>query len=242
MEEADELCSRIGILVAGRLACVGTAQHLKNRYSRGYSLEIELGDDDGSGGGSGGGGGGAAAAAAAAGGGGGAAAAAAAAAAAGGAAADGGRSGSVDARLRGLIERLEAIAGKAELVDWHKRLFKYQFRPAGSSGAGAAAGAAGAGGGGGGGGGATGGGGGGGDGDDGSDGGGGGAHGMLSQLFACIEEWRQRTGVETYSLSQTTLEQVFIGFAEKQNLVDQRMQEAREAAARLTGRGARWKK
>ena len=166
MEEADELCSRIGILVGGRLACLGTAQHLKNRYSRGYSLEIKLQDDDDS-------------------------------------------DKCAEARLNSLIARLEAIAGTAELTDWHKRLFKYQFKGAGAkhelereTAAVAAASAPAA------------------------------AittsnsapQGMLSQLFACIEEHRHEVGVETYSLSQTTLEQVFLGFAEKQNLVDQFLQ------------------
>lgn len=29
MEEADALCNRIGIMVAGSLDCIGTPQHLK---------------------------------------------------------------------------------------------------------------------------------------------------------------------------------------------------------------------
>merc|ERR1711968_187106 len=42
MEEADALCSRIGIMVGGKMACLGTPQHLKSRYSTGYELEIKI--------------------------------------------------------------------------------------------------------------------------------------------------------------------------------------------------------
>jgi ABC-type multidrug transport system ATPase subunit len=40
MEEADALCHRIGIMVNGRLQCVGTNQHLKAKFGQGYTLEI----------------------------------------------------------------------------------------------------------------------------------------------------------------------------------------------------------
>ncbi|RHY33240.1 hypothetical protein DYB32_001770 [Aphanomyces invadans] len=42
MEECQALCSRIGILVSGRLVCLGTAQHLKHKFGRGYTLDIRL--------------------------------------------------------------------------------------------------------------------------------------------------------------------------------------------------------
>jgi ATP-binding cassette subfamily A (ABC1) protein 5 len=42
MEEADALCSRIGILVSGSLRCVGSTQHLKSKYGAGYHLEMKL--------------------------------------------------------------------------------------------------------------------------------------------------------------------------------------------------------
>lgn len=35
MEECEALCTRIGIMTAGRLACLGTVQHLKNRFGAG---------------------------------------------------------------------------------------------------------------------------------------------------------------------------------------------------------------
>ena len=44
MEEAEGLCNRIAIQVAGTLKCIGTVQHLKNRFGQGYELEIKLKD------------------------------------------------------------------------------------------------------------------------------------------------------------------------------------------------------
>jgi hypothetical protein len=40
MEECEALCSRIGILVNGGLKCVGSSQHLKSRFGRGYQIDI----------------------------------------------------------------------------------------------------------------------------------------------------------------------------------------------------------
>ncbi|XP_050473146.1 cholesterol transporter ABCA5-like isoform X3 [Bombus huntii] len=42
MEEADALCSRVGIMVKGELRCIGSTQHLKNLYGAGYTLEMKL--------------------------------------------------------------------------------------------------------------------------------------------------------------------------------------------------------
>ncbi|CAG9770151.1 unnamed protein product [Ceutorhynchus assimilis] len=46
MEEADALCSRVGITVKGELRCLGSTQHLKNLYGAGYTLEIKLKNGD----------------------------------------------------------------------------------------------------------------------------------------------------------------------------------------------------
>jgi len=43
MEECEALCNRIGILVAGTLKCIGTSQHLKSRFGRGFQLDISTG-------------------------------------------------------------------------------------------------------------------------------------------------------------------------------------------------------
>jgi ABC-type multidrug transport system ATPase subunit len=42
MEEAEALCGRIGIMVGGRLRCLGSGQHLKSRFGQGYQLELRL--------------------------------------------------------------------------------------------------------------------------------------------------------------------------------------------------------
>ena len=42
MEEAEALCSRIGIVAKGELKCVGTAQHLKHKFGKGYVLTVNL--------------------------------------------------------------------------------------------------------------------------------------------------------------------------------------------------------
>ncbi|RLO07401.1 hypothetical protein DYB28_004655, partial [Aphanomyces astaci] len=42
MEECEALCTRVGIMVGGRLRCVGSIQHLKNRFGDGLMLHIKL--------------------------------------------------------------------------------------------------------------------------------------------------------------------------------------------------------
>uniref|UniRef100_A0A7S1CQA7 ABC transporter domain-containing protein n=1 Tax=Bicosoecida sp. CB-2014 TaxID=1486930 RepID=A0A7S1CQA7_9STRA len=46
MEECEALCSRVGIMVGGRLRCLGSVQHLKQRFGKGYLAEIRLEDPD----------------------------------------------------------------------------------------------------------------------------------------------------------------------------------------------------
>jgi ATP-binding cassette subfamily A (ABC1) protein 3 len=40
MNEAQALCTRIGIMVGGRLRCIGSPQHLKTRYGNHLELEV----------------------------------------------------------------------------------------------------------------------------------------------------------------------------------------------------------
>eukprot|EP00026_Physarum_polycephalum_P004000 Phypoly_transcript_04017.p1 GENE.Phypoly_transcript_04017~~Phypoly_transcript_04017.p1 ORF type:complete len:751 (+),score=114.83 Phypoly_transcript_04017:100-2253(+) len=40
MEEAEALCTRVGIMVKGQLRCLGSPQHLRNKYGSGYRLTI----------------------------------------------------------------------------------------------------------------------------------------------------------------------------------------------------------
>ena len=42
MEECEALCGRVGIMVGGRLRCLGSAQHLKGRFGQGYQFEVKL--------------------------------------------------------------------------------------------------------------------------------------------------------------------------------------------------------
>lgn len=51
MEECEALCQRVGIMVGGRFTCLGTPQHLKNRFCSTYKLEFRCGGYGGGGGG-----------------------------------------------------------------------------------------------------------------------------------------------------------------------------------------------
>ena len=41
MEECEALCTRLAIMVNGRLQCLGGPQHLKNKFGQGYTAEIK---------------------------------------------------------------------------------------------------------------------------------------------------------------------------------------------------------
>ena len=40
LEEADVLCDRIGIMSKGKLKCLGSSLHLKNKFGSGFKLRI----------------------------------------------------------------------------------------------------------------------------------------------------------------------------------------------------------
>lgn len=42
MEECEALCPRIGIMAAGNLRCLGSAQHLKSKFGQGYQVEMKI--------------------------------------------------------------------------------------------------------------------------------------------------------------------------------------------------------
>ena len=42
MEEAETLCTRLSVMANGTLKCLGTSIHLKQRYAKGYTLELSL--------------------------------------------------------------------------------------------------------------------------------------------------------------------------------------------------------
>ena len=45
MEECEALCHRAGIMVAGKLRCLGPIQRLKSEHGAGYSLDLRVGGD-----------------------------------------------------------------------------------------------------------------------------------------------------------------------------------------------------
>ncbi|XP_053680207.1 phospholipid-transporting ATPase ABCA3-like [Anopheles nili] len=49
MEECEALCTRLAIMVNGEFKCLGSTQHLKNKFSNGYFLTIKLKRTEGSG-------------------------------------------------------------------------------------------------------------------------------------------------------------------------------------------------
>ncbi|XP_067670801.1 uncharacterized protein [Haliotis asinina] len=42
MDECDSLCSRLAIMVNGRLMCLGSAQHLKSKFGDGYTVTMHI--------------------------------------------------------------------------------------------------------------------------------------------------------------------------------------------------------
>ena len=43
MEECDALCTKIAIMVNGQFKCLGSPQHLKNKFGEGYTLVVKIG-------------------------------------------------------------------------------------------------------------------------------------------------------------------------------------------------------
>ncbi|EAT39839.1 AAEL008386-PA, partial [Aedes aegypti] len=42
MEECEALCTRLAIMVNGEFKCIGSTQHLKNKFSKGYFLTVKI--------------------------------------------------------------------------------------------------------------------------------------------------------------------------------------------------------
>ena len=40
MEEIEALCTRVGVMVSGRMQCLGSVQHLKGKFGGGYEVEV----------------------------------------------------------------------------------------------------------------------------------------------------------------------------------------------------------
>ena len=45
MEECEALCTRLAIMVNGRLKCLGSPQHLKTKFGEGYTLLARVSSD-----------------------------------------------------------------------------------------------------------------------------------------------------------------------------------------------------
>ncbi|XP_077982530.1 phospholipid-transporting ATPase ABCA3-like [Glandiceps talaboti] len=43
MEECEALCTRLAIMVNGKFKCIGSTQHLKSRFGKGYQLMVKVG-------------------------------------------------------------------------------------------------------------------------------------------------------------------------------------------------------
>lgn len=42
MEEAEALCTKMGIMVNGQFKCYGSSQHIKNKFGTGYEIEVKI--------------------------------------------------------------------------------------------------------------------------------------------------------------------------------------------------------
>jgi ABC-type multidrug transport system ATPase subunit len=42
MEECEALCGRIAIMAGGKIRCLGSAQHLKSRFGKGWQVEVKV--------------------------------------------------------------------------------------------------------------------------------------------------------------------------------------------------------
>ncbi|KAL8576510.1 hypothetical protein ACOMHN_003068 [Nucella lapillus] len=121
MEECEALCGRLAIMVNGTFKCIGSIQHLKNRFGDGYTIILRVGGEN--------------------------------------------------PPMEGVQAFLVQRFSQAVLREHHHNMLQYQLPSQGLS---------------------------------------------LAQLFSAMEEAKAQYGVEDYSVSQTTLDQVFINFAKMQ--------------------------
>lgn len=42
LEEAEALCTKMGIMVKGEFKCFGSSQHIKDKYGTGYEIELKI--------------------------------------------------------------------------------------------------------------------------------------------------------------------------------------------------------
>ena len=121
MEECEALCTRLAIMVNGRFKCLGSTQHVKNKYGRGYTVVLKMGGDQ--------------------------------------------------PDLRPVQEFISALFPSAVLREKHHSVLQYQIPS---------------------------------------------KDGTLSTIFARLEREKKNFDIEDYSVCQTTLDQIFLSFANMQ--------------------------
>lgn len=120
MEECEALCTRLVIMVNGQFKCLGSPQHIKNKYGSGYTLTLRLNSEN---------------------------------------------------DKNKLMSFMESNFPTSEIRESHKKLFEYTlpFKDT-----------------------------------------------KLSKIFGILEKNRAYLDLKDYSLSQTTLDQIFVNFAKQQ--------------------------
>ncbi|XP_071800403.1 phospholipid-transporting ATPase ABCA1-like isoform X2 [Asterias amurensis] len=125
MEECEALCTRVAIMVNGRFKCIGSTQHLKSKFGRGYTITIRVGGDP--------------------------------------------------PMIEPLMRFVAEMFPHTVLRERHFNMLEYQMPTASAS---------------------------------------------LAKVFGAFDANKQRFKIEDYSVSQTTLDQVFINFAKEQKTGD----------------------
>ncbi|XP_062404777.1 phospholipid-transporting ATPase ABCA1-like [Sardina pilchardus] len=136
MEECEALCTRMAIMVNGRFRCLGSVQHLKNRFGDGYTIVLRVGGPE--------------------------------------------------PDLGPVMAFIQAEFPGSLLKEKHRNLLQYQLPSALSS---------------------------------------------LAWIFSTLAKHKQRLLIEDYSVSQTTLDQVFVNFAKDQS--DDPLEHAKDLSVRL---------
>ncbi|XP_042098875.1 phospholipid-transporting ATPase ABCA1 isoform X1 [Ovis aries] len=122
MEECEALCTRMAIMVNGRFRCLGSVQHLKNRFGDGYTIVVRIAGSN--------------------------------------------------PDLKPVQEFFELAFPGSVLKEKHRNMLQYQLPSSLSS---------------------------------------------LARIFSILSQSKKRLHIEDYSVSQTTLDQVFVNFAKDQS-------------------------
>ncbi|KAM6980899.1 phospholipid-transporting ATPase ABCA1b [Aplochiton taeniatus] len=122
MEECEALCTRMAIMVNGRFRCLGSVQHLKNRFGDGYTIILRV--------------------------------------------------GGADPELAPVMKFIESELSGSTLKEKHRNMLQYQLPSSLTS---------------------------------------------LAHIFSILAKNKEMLRIEDYSVSQTTLDQVFVNFAKDQS-------------------------